>query len=61
MTTSYKLIRSSTLEFPDRKIINHFIIVASFVCKGSQTGQAIRNDGFFFVHQYVRVVAPIEN
>jgi hypothetical protein len=32
-------------------------ITASFVCKGSQTGQAIRNDGFFYVYQWVRVAA----
>jgi hypothetical protein len=31
--------------------------VATFVNRGSHTGQAIRNDGFFFVYQCVRVVA----
>ena len=41
------MTRSSTLQFPDSHILNHRIIVASFVCKGSHTGQAIRNDGFF--------------
>jgi hypothetical protein len=34
---------------PDSHILNHLIIAASFVCKGSHNGQAIRNDGFFFV------------
>jgi len=43
--------RSSTLQFPDSHMLNHRIIAASFVEKGSHTGQAIRNDGFFFVRQ----------
>jgi hypothetical protein len=55
--TSCKLARSSTLQFPDSNILNHRIIVASFEEKGSHTGQAIRNDGFFFVYQCVRLVA----
>jgi len=29
------------------EVNDQYIIVASFVCKGSQTGQSIRNDGFF--------------
>jgi len=33
--------------FFNSQILNHRIIVASFVEKGSHTGQAIRNDGFF--------------
>ncbi len=33
------------------------MIAASFVEKGSHIRQAIRNDGFFFVYQLVRVVA----
>jgi len=28
----------------------YFLIAATFVCKGSHNGQAIRNDGFFFVY-----------
>jgi hypothetical protein len=32
-------------------ILNHRIIVASFVCKGSRHGKAISNDGFFFFYQ----------
>ena len=55
--TSCKLAKSSTLQFPDCHILNHRLIVASFVEKGSHTGQAIRNDGFFFVYQCVRLVA----
>ena len=39
------------LQFPDSHILNHRIVAASFVEKGSRTGQAIRNDGFFFVYQ----------
>jgi hypothetical protein len=39
------------LQFPDSNILNHRIIAASFVKKGSQTRQAIRNDGFFVVRQ----------
>ena len=34
--TSCKIARSSTLQFPDYRILNHRIIVASFVCKGSK-------------------------
>jgi hypothetical protein len=33
--------------FPDSHQLNHRVIVASFEEKGSHTGQAIRNDGFF--------------
>ena len=51
MPTSCKIARSSTLQFPNSHILNHRMIVASFEEKGSQTGQAIRNDGFFFVYQ----------
>ena len=36
MPTSCKLTRSSTLQFPNGHILNHRIIVASFVEKGSQ-------------------------
>ena len=38
------------LQFPNSHILNDRIIVASFEEKGSHTGQAIRNDGFFFVY-----------
>jgi len=51
MPTSCKLTRSLTLQFPNSHILNHRIIVASFVEKGSHTGQAIRNDGFLYVYQ----------
>ena len=44
------LNNNSTFQFPDSQILNHRMITASFVKKGSKTGQAIRNDGFFFVH-----------
>jgi hypothetical protein len=49
--TSCKLTRSLTHQFPNSHQLNHHIIAASFVEKGSHTGQAIRNDGFFFVRQ----------
>jgi len=35
----------------------YFEKAATLVLKGSHTGQAIRNDGFFYVYQWVRGVA----
>ena len=32
----FKIVGSSTFQFPDSYILNHHIIVASFVCKGSK-------------------------
>ena len=49
--TSCKLARSSTLQFPDSYKLNHRIIVASFVCKGSEGAQGDRNVAFFVVYQ----------
>jgi hypothetical protein len=36
---------------------NRLLSAASTVRRGSHTGQAISNDGFFFVYQSVRIVA----
>ena len=46
-----------THKFADRYICDDSIIAASFVEKGSQTGQAISNDGFFFVLQWVMEIS----
>ena len=54
---SCKIAGSSTLQFPDSYILNHRIIVASFVGKGSYSAQGDRDVAFFFVYQSVRVVA----
>jgi hypothetical protein len=43
MPTSCKLTRSLTLQFPNSHILNHRIIAASFVEKGSQSAQGDRN------------------
>ena len=51
---------SSTLQFPNSHILNHRIIVASFVGKGSHTEQAIRYDGLFSVYLSVRLVASFD-
>jgi hypothetical protein len=53
----YLLENKLNSQFPDSHIFNHRIIDASFGEKGSHTGQAISNDGFFFVYQWVRMVA----
>ncbi len=38
---SVKLSKNSTLQFPDSHILNHRIIVASFVCKGSNNDKKV--------------------
>jgi hypothetical protein len=38
-------------------IVEEGKVAGGFVNKGSFIGQAIRNDGFFFVRQFVRLVA----
>jgi hypothetical protein len=39
------------LQFSDSNILNHRIIAASFVEKGSKSAQGDRNVAFFFVRQ----------
>jgi hypothetical protein len=51
MPTSCKIARSSTLQFPDSHKLNHHIIAASFVCKGSKTAQGDISVAFFVVRQ----------
>jgi hypothetical protein len=41
MPTSCKIARSLTLQFPDSDILNHRIIVASFVFKGSKISVSV--------------------
>ena len=55
MPTSCKIARSSTLQFPNSYILNHHIIAASFVCKGSKSAQGDRNVAFFVAYQSVRI------
>jgi hypothetical protein len=43
--------KSSTLQFPDSNILNHRIIAASFVEKGSHSAQGDRNVAFFVVRE----------
>jgi hypothetical protein len=46
-----KIQGTLTLQFPDSYEFNHRIIVASFVCKGSESAQGDRNVAFFVVRQ----------
>jgi hypothetical protein len=45
------LTRSSTPQFPDSNLLNHRIIAAPFVKKGSKSAQGDRNVAFFVVLQ----------
>jgi len=46
--TTCNFTQSSSLYFPDRDILNHRILVAASVNKGSKKQKAIISDGFFF-------------
>jgi hypothetical protein len=43
----YPLENKLNSQFPNSHILNHHIIAASFVEKGSQTGQALHFAGLF--------------
>ena len=55
-----KIQGNLTLHFPDSHKLNHRIIVASFVGKGSTKEKLCILQGFFIAYQLVRVVASLE-
>ena len=55
----WKISESSTLQFPDSDILNHRIIAASFVKKGSHTAQGDIYVAFFFAYQWVKLAASL--
>jgi len=46
-----KFSGSATLQFPNSHILNHRVLVAPFVEKGSKSAQGDRNVAFFVVRQ----------